>query len=315
MAEEVAPTEEVAEEPAVEEQVATLPLDGWVIGYLPGSLQDPVRLSWSEALEKTIKDAGGEIISIDSEFDVAKQVSDGEDILAQDIDILVINPNDADAMVPIVEKSNEMGIPVVCIDRTVSGGNIVTTVEFDNWKGGYEAGEFIAGELNNKGKVLHIQGTLGASVVYERGESFRQALAKYEDIEIVGEPASEFWSAEDGLAFTEDTLTVHPDLGAIWAHADCILIGAYQAVEAAGKLDQVVMVGMNFFAGIPEIIKEGKGRVYTWATPTEDVGNATGEVCIKIAQGKTSEIEEITGTPIIWVDKDNVEQNWQYKLD
>ncbi len=291
------------------------PMAGWVVGHLPGSLIDSLRLTWSEEMEKVVKEAGGTVITIDSQNDVTKQISDGEDVLQQNIDILVVNPNDADAMIPIVEKANEMDIPVVCIDRTVSGGNIVTTVEFDNWKAGYEAGEFIAKEIGFKGKVMQIQGTLGASVVYQRGESFRQAIAQYPDIELVAEPASKGWTAEDGLNFTEDNLLAHPDLDGIWSHADQIIIGAYQAVEEAGKLDDVILVGMGLYSGIPEIIREGKGRVYTWALLPVEVGRAAGEVCVKIAQGRTSEIEKVTRTPLIWVDQENIEENWKYKLD
>lgn len=291
------------------------PMAGMVVGHLPGNLVDSLRLTWSNKMEDVIKEAGGTVITIDSQNDVTKQVSDGEDILQRKIDILVINPNDADAMVPIVEKANSMGIPVVCMDRTVNGGKIVTTVEFDNWKAGYEAGEFIAKESKKKGNVMQLQGTLGASVVYERGQSFRDAIAKYPNMKIVNEPSSKGWTTEDALAFTEDTLSAHPDLVGIWAHSDSMILGAYRAVEAAGKLDQIILVGMGLYSGIPELIKEGKGRLYTWALLPEEVGKAAGEVCIKIAQGKLSEIEKITRTPLIWVDHNNIEENWKYKLD
>jgi|SaaInl7_200m_RNA_FD_contig_21_2299026_length_1245_multi_15_in_0_out_0_1 ribose transport system substrate-binding protein len=315
---EEAPAEEApAEEAPDEEEMAddSMPLDGWVVGYLPGSLIDALRLTWSDKMEETVVAAGGEVITIDSQNDATKQVSDGEDILTQDIDILVINPNDADAMVPIVEQANDAGIPVVCIDRTVSGGDILTTVAFDNWTAGYEAGMFLAEQIGEEGKVMQLQGGLGASVVYERGESFRQAIAEFPDIELVAEPASDGWTAEDGLSFTEDTLLAHPDLKGIWSHADQIIIGAYQAVEEAGKLDDIILVGMGLYSGIPEIIQEGTGMVYTWALLPEEVGTATGDVCIKIAKGELGDIEDVTGTPLIWVDQDNIEDNWKYKLD
>jgi ribose transport system substrate-binding protein len=302
-------TEKKAEKPAEG------PMAGWVVGHLPGALVDALRLAWSNTMEEVIEEAGGRVITIDSQNDATKQVSDGEDILQQDIDILVVNPNDADAMVPIVEKANEMGIPVVCMDRTVNGGDIVTTVEFDNWKAGYEAGKFIAKEKNSRGKVMQLQGTLGASVVYERGQSFRDAIAEYPGMKIVNEPASKGWTTEDALSYTEDTLTAHPDLIGIWAHSDSMILGAYQAVEAVGKLDQIILVGMGLYSGIPELIKEGKGSLYTWALLPEEVGKAAGEVCIKIAQENTGDIEKITGTPLIWVDNGNIEENWKYKLD
>jgi ribose transport system substrate-binding protein len=291
------------------------PMTGWTVGYLPGSLVDALRITWSKYLQTTVEAAGGKVIVIDSQNDATKQVSDGEDILQKKINILVINPIDSAAMIPIVDKANSMKIPVVCIDRTVDKGDIVTTVEFDNWKAGNDAGEFIAKALGGKGEVMQIQGTLGASVVYERGESYRKAIAKYPGLKIVAEPSSKDWTTQDALAFTEDALSAHPNLKAIWCHADAIALGAFNAVQAKGKEKQVIVVGMGMYSGVPEIIKAGTGKVYTWALLPEEVGRATGNVCIKIAKKQLSQIRKITLTPLIWVGKENIEANWKYKLD
>lgn len=291
------------------------PLNGWTVGYLPGSLVDALRITWSNSLKATVEAAGGKIIIIDSQNDATKQVSDGEDILQKKINILVINPIDSTAMIPIVDKANAMKIPVVCIDRTVDKGDVLTTVEFDNWKAGAETGAFIAKVLGGKGEVMQIQGTLGASVVYERGESFRQAIAKFPGMKIVAEPSSKDWTTQDALSFTEDALSAHPNLKAIWTHCDAMALGAFNAVQAKGKEDQVIVVGMGMYSGVPEIIKASKGKVYTWALLPEEVGAATGDVCIKVAKKQLSAIKKITPTPLIWVGKDNIEANWKYKLD
>jgi len=302
-------------------EVKELPMEGWVVGYLPGSLRDNARLGWSAALEQRVREAGAiEFITIDSQLDSTKQVADGEDILAQDIDILVMNPNDADAMIPIVEKANQMGIPVVCIDRTTNGGEVIATVGLDNWQIGQGSAEFLVEELTKrygepKGKLLHLQGSAGASVVFERGESFRQILSQYPDIKIVNEPYSAGWTAEDGLAYTEDTLSAHPDLDGLYTHTDAITLGAFNAVEAAGKLDQVIIVGQNFYGGIPDIIKGGKYMVYDWALDPCAIGYECGNICIKIAQGRLNEIQKTNGLPNFFVTSENIDEMWKYNLD
>ena len=302
--------------------VTDQPMKGMVVGYLPGSLRDNARLQWSEALEKRVREAGAEdFIMIDSQLDPTKQVADGEDLLAQGIDMLVMNPNDADAMVPIVEKANEMGIPVICIDRTTNGGNVIATVGLDNWQLGDGTAKFLVEKLTErygapKGKVLHLQGSLGASVVFERGESFRQVLANYPDIIIVGEPASAGWTAEDGLAFTEDALSAHPDLDALYTHTDAITQGAFNAVEAAGKLDQVIIVGQNFYGGIPDKIKSQQyPNLYDWGLNPCAIGFETANICIKVAQGRINEIALKTGLPNIFISSDNIEEFYYLNLD
>ncbi len=82
-----------------------------------------------------------------------------------------------------------------------------------------------------------------------------------------------------------------------------------------GTRTRVIVVGMGMYSGIPEIIKAGKGKVYTWALLPEEVGMATGNVCIKIAKKQTADIKKITATPLIWVGKENIDENWKYKLD
>jgi len=319
---EEVPVEEVEEVPVeeVEEEVAPaeeLPMEGLVVGYLPGSLQDAARVVWSDNLEMTAREAGcEEFIVIDSAQDVTKQVSDGEDILEMGIDILVLNPNDADAMIPIVEKANDMGIPVVCLDRTTNGGEVISTVSGDNWQIGEEAAELLVELLDGKGKVLHIQGVLGASVVYERGESFRKVLENYPDMVIVGEPSSSHWTTEDGLAFTEDALSAHPDLDAIYTHTDSITLGAFNAVEAAGKTDRVIFCSQGWYGEIPNIMKDGRGIIYDWAFHCAAIGQAAGDVCIKIAQGKLDIIPKTVLVPCKVVTPDNVDEMWdEYNLN
>ena len=313
--EEAAPEEEVAEEAAPEEEAAPaeeLPLEGWVIGYLPGSLIDAPRVLWSNILEEKCREAGAEdFIVIDSFQEVTKQVNDGEDILEMGIDLLIMNPNDADAMITIVEKANGMGIPVVCLDRTTNGGEVISTVGLDNWQIGEEAAALLVEKLDGKGKVLHIQGTLGASVVYERGESFRKGLENYPDMVIVGEPSSDHWTAEDGLAFTEDALSAHPDLDAVYTHTDAITVGAFNAVEAAGKTDQVIICSQGWYGEIPNIMKEGRGIIYDWAIDCPAIGEAAADVCIKIGQGKLDIIPRKIGVPNHLVTPDNVDDMWE----
>ncbi|MBA7561012.1 hypothetical protein ES708_02646 [subsurface metagenome] len=311
--------EEVVEEEVVEEEVPAkeLPLKGWVIGYLPGSLQDAARILWSDNLEMAVREAGcEEFIIIDSAQEVTKQVNDGEDILEMGIDILIMNPNDADAMIPIVEKANNMGIPVVCLDRATNGGEVISTVGLDNWQIGEEAAELLVEKLDGKGKVLHIQGVLGASVVYERGESFRKVLGDYPDMIIVGEPSSSHWTTDDGLAFTEDALSVYPDLDAIYTHTDSITLGAFNAVEAVGKTDQVIFCSQGWYGEIPNIMKEKRGTIYDWAVDSIAIGKAAGDVCIKIAQGKLDIIPRKIGVPNQLVTIETVDEYWErYNLN
>src|SRR5208337_2713855 len=102
-------------------------------------------------------------------------------------------------------------------------------------------------------------------------------------------------------ALAEDAITRNPDLGGIWCHADNIALGAVNAVRERGKLKQTIVVGMGMFSGVPDVIKAGDGKVYTFALLPDEVGGAVGRACIMIAKGQTSQMKKITPTPLILV--------------
>jgi ribose transport system substrate-binding protein len=144
--------------------------DSFVVGYSAAGLIDELQIAWSEGLTEVVEGAGGQVILVDSQNDIAKQIADIEDLLAQEIDYLVINPVDEAGIVAAVEAANEAGVPVFTIDRASGGGEVQVHVGFDNYKAGYDAGLYIAEQNGGAGKVAQLEGQAGTSVARERGK-------------------------------------------------------------------------------------------------------------------------------------------------
>lgn len=283
----------------------------FVVGHSPGTLVDMLRQKWSKAMEDVVVANGGIVYTVDSQNDAVKQQKDIEDLFARGIDILVVNPTDADAIVPSVEEANRRGIPVVCMDRTANGGVVASYIAFGNYTGGYLAGEYIAMSNGFKGKVVNLQGTLGGSVVQERGQGFRDAIAKYPEMKIVSETPGN-WVTDKAMNVIEDVMIRHPDIIGIWAHSDSMIVGAVQVLKEKGKVDQVVTVGMGLYGGGPELIQEGSLWA-TWALFPEEVGRIAGEVVVKIANDE--EVEEFYPSPLGFVTQKNYKKYEKYRLD
>jgi ribose transport system substrate-binding protein len=99
-----------------------------------------------------------EIAYADAQQDNAKQVADVENFLRQKIDLLIISPNEAKPLTPIVRRVFEQKIPVIVLDRAIEGDTYTTFIGADNKLIGKAAGEYIAKVLNGKGDVVEIQG-------------------------------------------------------------------------------------------------------------------------------------------------------------
>lgn len=298
--------------PAAGEAAAAVPAEAaapagageFKVGYSAAGLIDDLQITWSEGVRKAIEDAGGSVIIVDSQNDIAKQVSDIEDLLTQDIQYLVVNPVDEAGIVPAIEAANAANVPVVTIDRGAGGGTVAVHVGFDNYKAGYDAGVYIAEQNGGRGNVAQLEGQAGTSVARERGQGFTDAIAKYPDMKIVFAKPTD-WSSAQGLSATEDLLTANPDVVGIWAHADSIIMGAVEALKKAGANEQVYTVGMGMFGGGPEAIKAGDLDA-SWELYPAELGGVAGEAVVKMHNGE--EVPAVIGTEMTFVTKDNIDE-------
>src|SRR5262245_55052327 len=142
-----------------------------VIGFSQCNLGEPWRVSMNADVAKRAKDFPDiEIAFADAQQDNAKQVADVENFLRQKIDLLLISPNEAKPLTPIVKKVFEQGIPVIVLDRAIEGDTYTTFIGADNREIGKAAGEFIAKALNGKGDIVEIKGLPGSPPARDRSD-------------------------------------------------------------------------------------------------------------------------------------------------
>ena len=134
------------------------------VGYSAAGLIDELQIAWSNGLKSVIEKDGGSVIVVDSQNKIAKQIADIEDLLTQGINYLVINPVDEAGIVPAIEADKKANVPVFTIDRGAGGGKVTAHIGFDNYKAGFDAGEYIAKMTGGKGNVAQLEGQAGTSV-------------------------------------------------------------------------------------------------------------------------------------------------------
>ena len=209
----------------------------------------------SEAFTEACTSIGAELYTADAGHDVVKQISDVEDLLQKDIDILLLNPTDSSGIKNAVEQAKQKGVIVVAIDAQAEGGTD-SFVGSKNYDAGFLAGEHLAKTLGGSGEVAILDG-IPVVPILERVRGFKDAVAKYPNIKVValqnGKQERDF-----ALTVTENMIQANPNLKGIFSVNDEGSLGALRAIESSGKDIKLVSVDGN-----PEAIEAIKnGNIF-----------------------------------------------------
>lgn len=141
--------------------------------------------------------------------------------------------------------------------------NTVSNIGYDNrWQSGYVAGKFIADTLKGNGKILQIMGPAGSDWTKARLIGFNQAMKENPGLQVVGS-ADGGYLRDKGLSATQDLLTRHKDVNAIYGENEDMALGASQAVDQAGLKQWdgnqgIVIIGADGLLSGMDAIRNGK---------------------------------------------------------
>ena len=270
------------------------------IGYSINTLNNPFFVEVKNAAEAAAKEAGISISVVNANNDLATQMNGIEDFIQQKVDVIIIDPVDSKGTVPAVVSANEAGIPVITTGRKVEGGEIQTHLGYDEISNGVTAGEFLAKQIKEKGKVIELQGTTGTDVARDRSKGFQKAIDKFSGIEIVASQSADFDRAK-ALTVMENILQANPDVVGLYAANDEMALGALQAAKALNK--NIVIVSND---GTEDALKavQNKEIAGTMAISPSDYGKKAIEIAVAVAKGDNQ--PEFIELPANFVSIENV---------
>ncbi|MDI6868685.1 MAG: ribose ABC transporter substrate-binding protein RbsB [Coprothermobacterota bacterium] len=270
------------------------------LGLVLSTLNNPFFVTLRDGAQAEANKLGVSLIVMDSQNDSAKEASNIEDLISRKVDAILVNPTDADAVVPSIKKANDAKIPVFTIDRGANGGVIVSHIASDNVAGGKMAGEYLAKALNGKGKVVELEGIAGTSAARDRGQGFNEVMKNYPDIQIVARQTADFDRAK-GLSVFENILTAQPEINGVFAHNDEMVLGAIQAAEAAGRTG-IIFVGFDAIDDAIKAVKDGKLAATVQQQPAL-MGQLGVQTAVDYLNGKT--VEKYIPVPLKLITKEN----------
>jgi len=226
-----------------------------VYGLSISTLNNPFFVTLKEGAEAKAAELGVKLVIVDSQDDPAKEAVNMEDIIQQEVDAILVNPTDSDAIVPSIMKANAAKIPVLTIDRGAAGGEIVAHIASDNVAGGKMAAEFLVEAIGGSGNVVELEGIAGTSAARDRGEGFNAVVGETSGIVVVARQTANFNRAE-GLNVFENILQAQSEIDGVFAHNDEMILGAIEAAKASGRTD-IVFVGFDAIDDATAAVQDG----------------------------------------------------------
>jgi simple sugar transport system substrate-binding protein len=231
----------------------------YVIGVSLANLTEPWRINMrDEIMAEAGRHRNLRIVFTDAADSNSRQIQDVRTLLDSGIDLLIISPNQSEALSPVITEAYQR-IPVILLDRSVIGFDYSMFIGPDNRLIGKQAGQYVASILGEKGgRIVEILGRSGSPPVLDRSIGFQEAIARQGNITIVDTLVADWLrdKAEDELAAW---LRKNGRVEVIMAQNDAMADGARRA---AGKLGiggiQVVGIdGLPGPGGGIELVKSG----------------------------------------------------------
>ena len=244
---------------------------------------DAFQQAIADAVEAAAVEAGCkfQLVTAGSETGVATQVTQIEDLVNAGVDALVVNPMDANAVIPALQKAQEKNIPVVLVDSSIEANEdlYITYIGTDNFAAAEIGAQVLCEALGGTGKVILVRGANGNSVGNARADGYKAGLA--EGVELVGEQPGD-WSNDVAKQVTENMLQANPDVTGIMSCSDVMVDGILQAIDDAG-LEGIQI--MSFDGDSIELIKEGL-VLGTMAQFPKEMGNLAVKTLVQVLNGE-----------------------------
>lgn len=295
-------TAATTEAPAAAEATTAPAADEEFFVFLPKGLDNPYWDECRKGMESEMAKLG-----VKAEFlgpavsDAAKQVEIFEQVIARKPAAIAVSPNDPNTVTESIQKAIDLGIPVITWDADAPDSARLLYIGTDNTAAGRTAGEEMAKALNFKGKVAILNGALTALNAQQRVTGFKEAIAKYPDMEIVADEPTED-SLDKALSIAEQLMQAYPDLAGFYGVTGSGVPGAAGAVKQANKCADIVVGGFDVVPQGIEFMRAGCVAYLVSQRPFGMTAQALQIMVDLAAGGEVKSTNVDTGVEVVYPD-------------
>ena len=257
-----------------------------------GFSQIGAESGWRTAETKSIQSEAAKR-GINLKFSDAQQKQENQikaigTFIAQKVDAIVLAPVVEAGWEPVLKEAKRAGIPVILVDRGVDADpSLYTTlIASDFVQEGRMAGKWLADKLGNKGNVVELQGTPGASAANDRQKGFMEVISQQPGIKVIKSQSGDFSRAKGKEVMEAFLKAEGKNINALYAHNDDMALGAIQAIEEAGLKPgtDIIVISIDGVKDAFEAMVAGKLNATVECNPL--LGPAVFDTIDKVKRGE-----------------------------
>jgi ribose transport system substrate-binding protein len=275
------------------------------LGCTIPTLGHPFFVAMKKGLEEEAKAQGATLNLVDGKDDSQTQLTAMDNFVVKKVDAIILCPTETETLPPGVKKANGANIPVITVNRTVAGSDVVTYVGADDTEGGRLQGKALIEALPNGGKIILLQGVLGSSPQRNREAGLEEALKGHPGLEIVQRIPYDFQRAK-AVEKMNTVLLQYPKgkIDAVVAQSDDGALAAADVCGQSGRTE-ITIIGFNGESDAFDQVRAGK----IYATVLQDAetqGREAVKAALRHLKGESVPKEQIT--ELFLVTKKNIDQ-------
>jgi ABC-type sugar transport system substrate-binding protein/AraC-like DNA-binding protein len=238
-----------------------------------------------------------------------RQIEQIDSLVASGIDLLIVAPNQVKTISPAIDRAYDKGIPVIIFERKTSSQKFTAFISADNYEMGRVMGEYVAGRLHGKGRVMEIMGLKGSSPAIERHNGFTDALKDYPGIDVVATLQGD-WTEESAFNAVKAYQGNLGDIDFVFGQNDRMAMGARRALQESQQPSaishQPLYCGIDGLPGEDGGIRLVRDSILdaSYIYPTH--GDKIIELAINILQDKSFQKESLLQSALVTRDNAKV---------
>lgn len=230
--------------------------------------------------------------------DNAQQIEDIRHFIQEGVDLLVVAPNEAAPITPVVEEAFDRGIPVIVFDRKILSDKYTAYIGADNYELGKAIGNYVANMLHGRGNIVEIAGLTGSTSAMDRHQGFVSVISPYPGIQLLAREDAGWLRSEAGERM--DTLLKRfPEIDVVYAQNDRMAAGAYAVAKQQGRAEEMRFIGTDALPGegygVEQVLNGQLDATFIYPTG----GDRVIQIAMDILNKRDYPRETVLGTSVV----------------
>ena len=262
---------------------------GKKVGLAQMHYTNAFRIAETNSVLEAFEGAGFEVVWNEAKNDTATQISNVNDLLAQDIDYLLLPPKEEEGLVPALEAAKAAGVPVILLDRSANGTpgeDYVTAIRSNAEAEGKWCADWVIQNYPDKCNVVEIFGAPGSTTAMDRSKGFMATIKGHDNIVLLESQVGNNRRSEAQVCMENLIQAYGDEIDVVVTHSDEMTFGALQAIDGMGLVPgediDVLSIGDGSSAMLQEIID---GRVAACSECSPLLGPQALQVVAALEQG------------------------------